>query len=82
MDKDASSPIHDTRQLLSQLDQVIDQSSTIREIVNHSEQLHRIECLTGPSRRTKLMRREIEAMESRLKSARHSLSQNTNPCFE
>ena len=82
MDRDASSPIHETSQLLSQLDQVIDQSSVMREIVNHSEQLHRIELITGPSRLTNLMRQEIDAMEIRLKSARHSLSPGTNPCIE
>ncbi len=70
MDRDASSPTLETSQLLSQLDQVIDQSGLIRDIVNRWERLHRIEGITGPSRCTKIMRQEIEAIESKLKSAR------------
>lgn len=76
MDRDASSPTLETSQLLSQLDQVIDQSSLIRDIVNRWERLHRIEGITGPSRCTKIMRQEIEAMESKLKSTRKLNSRN------
>jgi hypothetical protein len=71
MDRKASPPILETSQLLSQLDQDIDQSDLMRDIFNRWERLHRIEVITGPSRCTRVMRQEIEIMESKLKSARN-----------
>ena len=66
MDRGANSATLETSQLLSQLDRVIDQSSLMRDIVGRWENLHRIDGITGPSQRTKIMRQEIEVMESRL----------------
>lgn len=60
----------ETARLLSELDLAIDQLSKMREIVTRYERLHRLESVTGPSRRTRAMRHEIEIMESRLKFAR------------
>lgn len=76
MDRDASTSTLETSQLLSQLDQVIDQSSLMRDIVNRWENLHRIEGITGPSPRTKIMRQEVEVIESKLKLARKFKSRN------
>ncbi len=59
-----------TSQLLSQLDAALDRSSIMREIVAGYERLRLLESLTGPSRRTRLLRREIEQMESQLHYAR------------
>jgi hypothetical protein len=70
MDRESNSPILETSQLLKQLDQVIDQSSLMQDIVSRWESLHRIEGITGPSQRTKIMRQEIELMESKLNSGR------------
>lgn len=73
MDSEAeSSPTHETNQLLNQLDHVIDQSCVMREIINRSERLHRIERVTGPNLKTRQLRREIEAMEIKLDSERKS----------
>ena len=68
--KTESTDHHRTSQLLSQLDNALDRSSILRDIIAGYERLHLLESLTGPSRRTRLLRREIEQMESRLRFAR------------
>ncbi|MDJ0776249.1 MAG: hypothetical protein QNJ85_00200 [Gammaproteobacteria bacterium] len=55
-----------TSQLLSQLDMALDRSSIMRDIVAGYERLRMLESLTGPTRRTRLLRQEIARMESQL----------------
>ena len=42
----------------------------MREIVTRYQRLRSIENITGPSRLTRVMRKEIQIMESRLRSVR------------
>jgi len=57
----------ETTRLLAQLDDVIDQSSVMREIVDKCERLHCLESITGPSAKTRALRGEIELMEHSLR---------------
>ena len=50
--------------------QAIDQSSALRDILRRYEQLRSIESITGPSRLTRIMRKEIQILESRLRVLR------------
>ena len=59
-------PSRETSRLLSELDQAIDRSSVMRDIIGRYERLRSIENITGPSRLTRIMRSEIRAMESQL----------------
>ena len=60
----------ETSRLLTELDQAIDQSSVMREIIRKYEYIRSIENITGPSRLTRIMRKEIQIMESRLRLVR------------
>lgn len=60
----------ETSRLLSELDKAIDQSSAMREIMRKYEYIHSIEKITGPSRMTRIMRKEIQLMESKLRIVR------------
>lgn len=62
-----SEVIVETSRLLSELDDAIDQSGVMREIVDRCERLHSLECLTGPSPKTRILRGEIKLMELKLK---------------
>ena len=62
----------ETTHLLSELDFAIEQLNTMREIVTRYERLHALESITGPSRRTRVMRKEIEIMENRFRVARNA----------
>ena len=62
----------ETTRLLSELDLAIEQLSTMREIVTRYEKLHRLETITGPSNRTRVMREEIESMERRFSGVRRA----------
>lgn len=57
----------ETARLLSALDDVIDQSGVMREIVDRYECLHSLESLTGPSPKTRILRKEIKLMELKLR---------------
>ena len=57
---------HETTRLLSELDRAIDRSSAMREIVSKYQRLRSIESITGPSRLTRVMRKEIQIMEKKL----------------
>ena len=59
-----------TTHLLSELDFAIEQLNTMRDIITRYERLHRLESITGPSRRTRVMRKEIKIMETRFNRAR------------
>ena len=58
--------IRETSRLLSELDSAIDRSGVMREIVDKYERLRSIESITGPSRMTRILREEIQVLESRL----------------
>ena len=60
----------ETSRLLSELDLAIDESSVMREIISRYEHVRSIEKLTGPSRLTRIMRKEIQILESRLRLVR------------
>ena len=62
--------IRETSRLLSELDLAIDESSVMREIISKYEYIRNIENITGPSRLTRIMRKEIQLMEKRLRLAR------------
>jgi len=61
-----------TNHLLTELDHALSQSSVMRNIVNGYQLLHCIESITGPSRRTRMLRKEIEILEDELRFARTS----------
>ena len=61
---------HETSRLLSELDQAIDRSSAMRDIIGRYERLRSIENITGPSRLTRIMRTEIRSMEIQLERVR------------
>jgi len=61
----------ETSRLLTELDQAIDQSSVMREIIRKYEYIRSIENITGPSRLTRIMRKEIQLMETRLNALRN-----------
>ncbi|MEM7565061.1 MAG: hypothetical protein AAF353_18765 [Pseudomonadota bacterium] len=73
MDRDSNTAVHqETSQLLEKLDNLIDQSSALQEIVRLGEKLHRLEKVTGPCYQTELIRLEIAHKESKLKSERRT----------
>ena len=61
---------NETSRLLEELDQVLNQSSAMRDILRRYKLLHDLESITGPSRKTISMRREIKLMEQRLRAER------------
>jgi hypothetical protein len=61
---------NETSRLLEELDQVLNQSSAMRDILRRYKLLHDLENITGPSRKTSSMRREIKLMEQRLRDER------------
>ena len=61
----------ETSRLLAELDDALDQSSVLREIVDKYERLHSIESIAGASCKTRILREEIESMERDLRSERH-----------
>ena len=65
--------IDETTQLLAELEQILEQSNLVREIVAQTELLHNIERTTGVSMRTRFLRDKIAEMESRLKCLRDEI---------
>ena len=64
MDKDFSTKeTMETSRLLAELDDALDQSSVIRDIVDQYERLHSIEDIAGTSCRTRDLRKKIESKE-------------------
>ena len=59
----------ETARLLNELDDALDYSSALREILDKYEQLSSLERLTGPSRFTRLLREQIRNLEDRLGTA-------------
>ncbi len=60
----------ETTRLLSELDLAIDHSSAMRDIISKYEHMRSIESITGPSQITRIMRKEIQILESRLRLVR------------
>ena len=56
----------ETTQLLNELDDALHHSSALREILEKYDELQRLERVTGPSRLTRTLRREIHLLENRL----------------
>ena len=71
----------ETSRLLSELDRAIDRSSVTREIVARYQRLRSIENITGPSRLTRVLRKEIQIMESRLRSLRNRQNLSNDQVF-
>ena len=72
MDKDLSTKVAlETSRLLAELDDALDQSNVMRDIVDKTERLHSIESIVGTSSRTQDLRKEIESMECELSFERH-----------
>ena len=77
MDKDLSTKVAmETSRLLSELDDALDQSNVMRDIVDKTERLHSIESIVGTSSRTQDLRKEIESMEHEFSTERYQ------PCLE
>jgi len=60
----------ETARLLTELDRVLDESSVMRDIASKYQALRDLERLTGPSRGTRLLRKEILVLEDRLRLVR------------
>jgi len=72
MDKDLFSNVAmETSRLLAELDDALDQSSVIRDIVDQYERLHSIEDIAGTSCRTRDLRKKIESIERDLSLERY-----------
>ena len=72
MNKDLTTEIAaETSRLLSELDNALDQSSVMRNIVDKTERLHSIESIAGTSCRTRDLRKEIESIERDLSFERY-----------
>jgi len=81
MDKDSSTKsVMETSRLLAELDDALDQSSVMRDIVDKTERLHSIEDIAGTSCRTRDLRKEIESIERDLNAERcqHHLETDAN----
>ncbi len=71
----------ETTRLLSELDLAIDQSSAMRDIISKYEHMRNIESITGPSRVTRIMRKEIQILESKLRLVRAGQGLAPDPAF-
>ena len=81
MDQDSSTKsVMETSRLLAELDDALDQSSVMRDIVDKYERLHNIEDIAGTSCRTRDLRKEIESIERDLNAERcqHHLETDAN----
>ncbi len=68
MNRDIDSTItHETSRLLAELDQAINRSDAIRNIVRRWERLHDMELVIGPSRKTRVLHKEIMLLERRIR---------------
>jgi len=80
MNRDIDSTItHETSRLLVELDQAINRSDAIRDIVRRWERLHDMECVIGPSRKTRVLHKEIMLLERRIRCGRVNRSSGATP---
>ena len=71
MNRDIDSTItHETSRLLAELDQAMNRSDAIRDIVRRWERLHDMERVIGASRKTRVLHKEIMLLERRFRSSR------------
>ena len=79
MDKDISiKVVMDTSRLLAELDDVLDQSTVMRDIVDKYERLHSIENIAGSSCKTRDLRKEIESIEREFSAERYQQQLETD----
>ena len=58
----------ETSRLLAELDQAINRSDAIRDLVRRWERLHDMERVIGPSRKTRVLHKEIMLLERRIRA--------------
>ena len=79
MDKDTLTKVAmETSRLLAELDDALDQSSVMRDIVDKYERLHGFEDIAGTSCRTRDLRNEIESMEREFSFERYQQQPETD----
>jgi len=59
-----------TLRLLSNLDSAIDEAKLVRQLVNLSDNLHKIQAMPNQSGRIEFLRKEISTLEDRLANLR------------
>jgi hypothetical protein len=59
-----------TNSLISELESTIDRSRVEQEIAERNQLLHSIEDITGPSKRTLKLTKEVDALEDLLQSSK------------
>ena len=79
MDKDLFTKVAmETSRLLAELDDALDQSSVMRDIVDKYERLHSFEDIAGTSCKTRDLRKEVESMERDLSVERYQQRMKTD----
>ena len=69
----------ETNRLLAELDQAINRSDAIRDIVRRWERLHDMERVIGPSRRTRVLYKEIMLLERRIHAGQSNRNSGAEP---
>lgn len=63
-----------TSQLLSNLNRAIDETKLMRTISSVENDIYKIESVSGPSMRTKFLRRQLLSLQNQLKDIRNRFS--------
>jgi hypothetical protein len=71
--------LNETSRLLLKLDQAIDHSTVLRDLIRRRELLHELEHLTGNSLCTQTLRQEIARMEQQLEATRDDADDSYAP---
>jgi hypothetical protein len=64
--------INETSRLLCELDQAIDHSTVLRDLIKRRELLRELESITGSSRKTQALHQEITRLEQQLYAERNN----------
>jgi hypothetical protein len=75
---DAAS-LNETSRLLLKLDQAIDHSTVLRDLIRRRELLHELENLTGNSLSTQTLRQEVTRIEQQLEATRDDADDSYAP---
>ena len=75
---DAAS-LNETSRLLLKLDQAIDHSTVLRDLIRRRELLHDLENLTGNCLSTQTLRQEITSLEQQLEATREDADDSHVP---
>lgn len=67
-----------TSQLLNNLNRAIDETKLLRTISSVQSDIYKIESASGPSMRTKFLRRQLESLENQLETIRNQFNINYN----